>query len=366
MTDIKTARENELRYRAGRIITSLVRDSIILSIIHLTDPYGIWRRLRTMCDIRSSSRWLSFKEQLYSFKLREGKIIRDHLQEVNLIVIQLANLGIGIPDEDLADITLNSLPRSWSTFKQIQKGRKWTPSFPELKGLLLQEEFGRKINRQRIQSEELNYVGTGRGGSNYRGCKGRGRSHSSDRTSDRREPICTPVMKDPILTNSQHHQITCHKCGKPGHYAWKCARISLEDNIKDLQLQLSKLPPSRSRSHLQPQHAHLTEVQEKNQDDGDYKFDSPPPQTQECFHAFHKKMDKFPDHIMVCFTTTPTKANWFLESGASSHVTRDPTLLSSIASSHVPSIRTASSQVMPVEYQGTIHITTPSEEIKSI
>lgn len=95
-----------------------------------------------MYDVQSSSRRLSLKDKFYSLKLKEGKPIGDHLQEVNLIVTQLASLGISIPDEDLVDLTLNSLPRSWSTFRQIQKGRDRTPSFPELEGLLLQEELG--------------------------------------------------------------------------------------------------------------------------------------------------------------------------------------------------------------------------------
>lgn len=54
----------------------------------------------------------------------EEKAISKHLQDVNLIITQLANLGIHTLDEDLVDLTFNSLPRSWSTFKQIQKGRE--------------------------------------------------------------------------------------------------------------------------------------------------------------------------------------------------------------------------------------------------
>lgn len=65
-----------------------------------------------MCDVRSSSRRLSLKEQFYSLRLAEGKAISDHLQEINLLVTQLAHLGITIPNEDLVDTTLNSLPKS--------------------------------------------------------------------------------------------------------------------------------------------------------------------------------------------------------------------------------------------------------------
>jgi hypothetical protein len=61
--------------------------------------------------------------------------IDSHLQEVNLLVHQLAGLEITIVDEDLVDLTLTSLPKSWATFRQIHKHS--LPSFPVLEGLLL-------------------------------------------------------------------------------------------------------------------------------------------------------------------------------------------------------------------------------------
>ena len=144
-------------------------------MIHLTDPCQIWERLRDMCDIRSSSRRLSLKEQLYSLKLAKGKGIGDHLQQINLIVIQLVHLGIHTPDEDLVDITLNSLPRTWATFKQIQKGRDRVPTFPELEGLLLQEELSCNLDKQRDEGEEINFTEAYRGP--YRSNQGSFRGH---------------------------------------------------------------------------------------------------------------------------------------------------------------------------------------------
>jgi len=161
-TPANIEKEAEQRFRAGRLIISTVRDSIILSVIHLTDPQDIWRRLKNMCDVKNSSRRLSLKEQFYTLRLSEGKAVGEHLQQVNLIVTQLANLGIATSDEDLVDQTLNSLPKSWATFRQIQKGRDHPPSFPELEGLLLQEELSRKIDQQRDEAEEVNFVRNGR------------------------------------------------------------------------------------------------------------------------------------------------------------------------------------------------------------
>ena len=122
-----------------------------------------------MCDVRSSSRRLSLKERFYSLCLEEGKFVVDHFQEINSLVTQLASLGNSIPDEDLTDITLNSLPKSWSTFRQIQKGREQALLFPELEGLILQEEQGRNLQKRRDEAEEVNVLLTGQG-------RGRGRN----------------------------------------------------------------------------------------------------------------------------------------------------------------------------------------------
>jgi hypothetical protein len=231
-------REVEQCYRAGRIIISMVRDSIILSVIHLTDPQAIWLRLHSMCDIKSSSRRMSLKEQLYSLRLAEGKSISEHLQSVNLIVTQLVGLGVNTPDEDLVDITLNSLPKSWSVFRQIQKGREHTPTFPELEGLMLQEELGRNIEKDRDEAEDILAFRTSnpRGG---RSGQSRGRSHSQiyrNDTSTERNNQPPAYQRDLNKKNIQ-----CHKCNKYGHFARKSAEVSLEQKIKEFQIQLSRL-----------------------------------------------------------------------------------------------------------------------------
>jgi hypothetical protein len=70
----KVAKELEQRFKARKIIISMVRDSIILSIIHLTDPLDIWSRLKSMYDVKSSSRYMSLKEKFYSLCLSEEKV----------------------------------------------------------------------------------------------------------------------------------------------------------------------------------------------------------------------------------------------------------------------------------------------------
>ena len=91
-----------------------------------------------------------------------GKSITNHLQEINLIFIQLVQLGIIISDEDIVDTTLNSLPKSWKIFKQIQKSRDRLPTFGQLEGLILQEEINQNLEKQR-EAEEIYFAKSERG-----------------------------------------------------------------------------------------------------------------------------------------------------------------------------------------------------------
>lgn len=127
--------KTKYHHHAKCIIISLVWDSILLSMIYLTNPQNIYLCFNHMCDIQSSSRRLSFKKQLYSSKLAKEKAIRNHLQKVNLIKTQLENQGISMLDEDLVDLTLNSLSKNRSTFKQIQKGSNICLPFLNWRGI---------------------------------------------------------------------------------------------------------------------------------------------------------------------------------------------------------------------------------------
>jgi hypothetical protein len=63
---------------------------------------------------------------------------------------------------------------------------------------------------------------------------------------------------------------------------------------------------------------------------------------------------------------TPKEDDWFLNSGASSHVTGNARLVSNMTSSAVPSITTANGQVLPIIAKGNVTIQEVTREIKSI
>jgi hypothetical protein len=103
--------------RTTRIITSTLRDSLYLKIQHFTNPAAIWGKLRSLFDIQNNARRLSIKEKIFSIRLLEGKPVDDLLTKINVLVDQLAAMGVEVADQDLVDLALNALPKSWSVFK---------------------------------------------------------------------------------------------------------------------------------------------------------------------------------------------------------------------------------------------------------
>ena len=69
--------------------------------------------------------------------------------------------------------------------------------------------------------------------------------------------------------------------------------------------------------------------------------------------------------INACMSAfTVDKEPWFLDLGESSHVTGKPSLITEKSKSHVPGIRTATGQILPVAYKGHVSFSTP--EVKTL
>ena len=68
---------------------------------------------------------LYLKQWLYA--LEEGTTIKDHLNEVNKIILDLENIDVKMEEEDQAIILLNSLDKSYSNFVDTMMFSRETP-----------------------------------------------------------------------------------------------------------------------------------------------------------------------------------------------------------------------------------------------
>lgn len=111
----------------------------------------------------------------------------------------------------------------------------------------------------------------------------------------------------------------------------------MERQIRDLQIQLTRLKTNKASSYSTIETLNADEVETED--------------TQASLNA-----------CMAAFSND--EQPWFLNSGASSHVTRNPSLFSSTSLSSVSSIRTAAGQILPVEYKGNVKFS--DDEVKLV
>ena len=65
---------------------------------------------------KSLAKRLYMKRKLYTFSMKEGTTMKDHLDEFNKLIMDLENVSINLENEDRALILLSSLPDSYEHF----------------------------------------------------------------------------------------------------------------------------------------------------------------------------------------------------------------------------------------------------------
>ncbi|GJX19222.1 retrovirus-related pol polyprotein from transposon TNT 1-94 [Tanacetum coccineum] len=110
-------------------------------VIHETTAASLWLKLESLYMTKSLANKLRLKDHLYTFRMKPGTSVQDHLYEFNTILIDLENLDVDIDDKDKAVLLVISLPASYKHFKEIMLyGNRETLSFDDVKSALLSKQ----------------------------------------------------------------------------------------------------------------------------------------------------------------------------------------------------------------------------------
>ena len=85
---------------------------------------------------KSLTNKLLLKQRLFSLQKQEGMSLRDHLDQLNTILLELRNIDVKVEDEDAALVLLVSLPLSYENFVQSFIVGKDTISLEEVRSSL--------------------------------------------------------------------------------------------------------------------------------------------------------------------------------------------------------------------------------------
>ncbi|WOG92416.1 hypothetical protein DCAR_0311682 [Daucus carota subsp. sativus] len=119
-------------------------DDIITEIAEEDTPSGLWLMLESLFMTKSLTNKLLLKQRLFSLRMQDGMSLRDHLDQLNTILLELRNINVKVEDKDAALILLVSLPLSYENFMQSVFVGKDTISLEEVRSSLHSRELRHK------------------------------------------------------------------------------------------------------------------------------------------------------------------------------------------------------------------------------
>ncbi|KAJ4715843.1 Retrovirus-related Pol polyprotein from transposon TNT 1-94 [Melia azedarach] len=197
-----TAEMAVLEEKAHSTIMLCLADDIITEVAEEETAQGLWVKLEGLYMTKSLTNKLLLKQRLFSLRMQEGMPLRDHLDQLNTILLELRNIDVKVEDEDAALILLVSLPLSYENFVQSFIVGKDTVSLEEV--------------RSSLHTRELRHKATGIGADNQ--AAGLVASGSYGHGNSGKKKFKKPVSKGPKPND------VCNYCKEKGHWKSDCPK----------------------------------------------------------------------------------------------------------------------------------------------
>ncbi|KAJ9538194.1 hypothetical protein OSB04_030927 [Centaurea solstitialis] len=193
MTESEFAKQDEKTH--STILLSLA-DEVIYEVADEESAASLWLKLESLYMTKSLTNKLLLKQRLFSLRMKEGMLLKEHLDELNSILMDLKNVEVKIDDEDAALILLVSdtitMEEVRSSLHSRELRHKASGSGSEIQSVGLSVVNGDR-DRGR-EKEKGNWKSKGRSRSKKRGPGGRQREG-------------------------------CHYCKEPGHWKNECPKL---------------------------------------------------------------------------------------------------------------------------------------------
>lgn len=184
-----------LEEKAFSTILLCLADEIIIEVSDEKTTASLWQKLESLYMTKSLTNKLLLKQRLFALRMQEGIELRDHLDKLNSILLELCNIDVKVEDEDAALILLVSLPNSFENFVQSFIVGKDTVKLEEVRSALHSRELHHKASSSGTDNQASGLF--------VSGVKGhRNRRTSKDRKSFPRGPKASDI---------------CNYCKEKGH-----------------------------------------------------------------------------------------------------------------------------------------------------
>ncbi|CAA7032610.1 unnamed protein product [Microthlaspi erraticum] len=153
-----------LEEKAHATILLCLADDVIIEVSSETTAAGLWGKLESLYMTKSLTNKLLLKQRLFALRMDEGTQLRDHLDQLNTLLLELRNIDVKVEDEDAALLLLVSLPLSYEHYVQSFINGKDTITLEEVRSSL----HSRELRHQASGTDTYNqaaglFVSGGRG-----------------------------------------------------------------------------------------------------------------------------------------------------------------------------------------------------------
>ena len=202
--------------KAFALLLSLLSDNVLASLQEENTAYKIWKKLESVYDTKRAVNQILIRKRLSTIKKNRDVSMRNHIDEINKLVMDLKLAGAEINEIDTIVYILMSLPQEYENVKtalENQPNVNLTLDFVTQR--LLDAEALK--NDSRKEKEQFKPV------------------HDNTAfvsTRNRKEFFCRNCKQKGHTEKFCRKKIICFKCGQAGHYKRFCRAVKQSNEEK--------------------------------------------------------------------------------------------------------------------------------------
>ncbi|KAH9764272.1 hypothetical protein KPL70_001465 [Citrus sinensis] len=196
-----SADQRIINNKAHSTIILHLSDEVLREVLKERSAAGLWAKLEEMFLKKSLARRLYMKRRLYTFSMKDGVAMKDHVDEFNKLILDLENVNIILENEDRALILLSSLPESYEHFVDTLLYGRQTLSLKDVKDALEYKDLKKRSDMKDQNNAEGLVV------------KGKPEKKHNKQTKNNSK-------KDKAEKKKKKRK--CYFCQKEGHYIKDC------------------------------------------------------------------------------------------------------------------------------------------------
>ncbi|PKU65197.1 Retrovirus-related Pol polyprotein from transposon TNT 1-94 [Dendrobium catenatum] len=199
-------------------ICSTISTSILPYVISLDSTAEVWAALEARFQASNRSRVIQLRNSLHNVSLKNNSMTA-YLSEIKTIVDQISEAGSSVDPEDVIHHILNGLPQIYQSFKSSIRTSIFPLTLEQIYPLLLSEEINLAADAARFSSiqDPTLALFNQRGRGRRPKAKNSYNHSTSSKTSNVESSSTIPPQRANALS-----AVSCQICYKKGHSAQTC------------------------------------------------------------------------------------------------------------------------------------------------